>query len=386
MTLKKQDTWEIGAPEETGTLPSRYFYAPDVYRRELEEIFYKTWQCVCHGSELAEAGAYVKFDIADQSVLVVRGDDGEVHAFHNVCQHRGTRLVEEERGQFKRMIICPYHSWAYRFDGALRNAPRSEELSGFDPTDYGLKPVKVEAFAGFFFINLDPAAAPLAADVTGALETMRRFLPDLDDIELVNVCDFEVDANWKVIIDNAIEGYHFKLSGPVHKDLAALIDFDGYELTAHDKWWTFIGPPRAVETAFGHPVAGEAYQTDWFFNIQLWPATVFYAFPYADVIGTFHQVPLGPERTLLRCSHYRPKGRPESALSKAVIAWFNEQLAPEDIDLNLAVQRGLKSFGFDKGLYLIDAKRGPNSEHLVHHFHSLVYRAIGRTPVATAAE
>jgi choline monooxygenase len=205
---------------------------------------------------------------------------------------------------------------------------------------------------------------------------MRRFLPDLDDVVLVNETDYVVDANWKVIVDNAIEGYHFQLSGPIHKQLASLIDFSGYTLEAHGKWWDFKGPPTSVDTAFGHSVAGETYQTNWFYNIQLWPMTTIYAFPYADVIGTFNQIPLGPEKTLLRFGHYQPKSRPQSALSEAVMDWFNNKLGPEDIDLNVAVQQGLRSFGFDQGRYVVDAERGPNSEHLLHHFHQLVYHAM----------
>ena len=185
-----------------------------------------------------------------------------------------------------------------------------------------------------------------------------------------------VEANWKVIVDNAIEGYHFKLSGPHHKDLAALIDFDKYELNAHGKWWDFKGPPVPTKKAFGEIIQGQTYQTDWFYNIQLWPMTTIYAFPYADAIGTFNEIPIGPEKTLLRFGHYIPKNRAQNKLSKAAIKWFNKKLGPEDIDLNLYVQKGLHSSGFDQGRYMIDPERSSNSEHLLHHFHSLVFKAL----------
>jgi len=306
----------------------------------------------------------------------VRGEDNEVRALHNVCRHRGTQLVQARRGTLNGMITCPYHAWSYKLDGALRHAPRCEELAEFDKSEYGMVPVRAECFAGFYFINFDPGAGVLADDLSGAEDAMRPYFPDLDDLRFVEEVDMIVDANWKVIIDNAIEGYHFKLSGPHHKDLAALIDFDGYDMQAHGKWWDFKGPPRKVDSAFGHPVAGEKYQTDWFYNILLWPTTTIYAFPYADAIGTFNQIPLGPEKTLLRYGHYVPRSRPQSALSAAAIAWFNEKLGPEDIDLNLWVQAGLHSDGFDQGRYMIDAERSSNSEHLVHHFHRLVYAAL----------
>ena len=386
MIDEKHTDWQIGDPEVARTLPSRFFYDPDIFEREAEAIFHSSWHCVCHRSEIENPGDFVKFDLLDQSVLVIRGDDGQAHALHNVCQHRGTRLIEERRGRIKRMIICPYHAWSYKFDGKLRNAPRTECLKGFEPLDYALKPVRIEELGGFYFVNMDPNAAPLSEEMDGALDEMRSFFPDLDDIAFVEEREFVVDANWKVIVDNAIEGYHFKLSGPVHGELASLIDFDRYTLTAHGKWWDFKGPPRGVQTAFGHPVAGEKYQTDWFYNIQLWPMTIIYAFPYADVIGTFNQIPLGPEKTLLRCGHYCPTSRPQSALSRAAMDWFNEKLGPEDIGLNLMLQKGVRSFGFDQGRYMIDAERGANSEHLLHHFHSLVYAALSGARRADAAQ
>ena len=376
MFADKKTLWETNRPETDLTLPARYYYDADIFQREAETIFYPSWHCVCHDTEVPEPGDYVKFDLLTQSVIVVRGDDGQVRAFHNVCQHRGTQLVEDRRGRFKQAITCPYHAWTYAFDGDLKIAPRTNALEGFNAADYGLKEVRAENYGGFWYINMDRNATPIAEEMKGALDAMRPYFPDLDDITFVEEVDYVVDANWKIITDNAIEGYHFKLSGPVHKELAALIDFKGYDLQAHGHWWDFKGPPKKVKTAFGHPIAGEKYQTDWFYNIQLWPMTTLYAFPYADVIGTFNSIPLGPEKTLLRFGHYCPKSRPQSALSRAAMDWFNTQLGPEDIWLNLLVQRGVHSFGFDQGRYLIDPERGPNSEHLVHHFHKLVYDAL----------
>lgn len=376
MMPQKSLDWADTAPERSMTLPARYFYDPKVFEAERERIFTPAWHCVAHVSELAEPGQFVSFDILDQSVIV-SNDAGTLHAFHNACQHRGNRLTNERRGKIGPVFRCGYHSWCYGRDGALRNAPRTERLPDFDKKQFGLKPVKLELLGSFVFINMDPDAAPLAGMAEGAEAKMARFLPDLANMKLISEVDVVVPANWKVIMDNSIEGYHFGLSGPVHKELAALIDFKHYALEAHDKWWTYIGPPKGdVASAYGVPLAGATWQTDWFFNIGIWPNTTFYCFPFADICGTFLMIPLEPEKSLLRFGYYGPAGRAMPEVTKSCIQWMNQQLGPEDIELNVTNQKGLRSFGYNQGRYLIDAARSNESEHLVHHFHRLVHQAV----------
>jgi phenylpropionate dioxygenase-like ring-hydroxylating dioxygenase large terminal subunit len=376
MIINKTLDWAPSTPERAMTLPARYFYDERVFNAERENVFYPAWHCVAHVNELTEPGDYVTFDILDQSVIVMFGDNGELRAFHNACQHRGNRLLSARRGKLGSVLRCGYHSWCYGRDGALKSAPRSERLPDFDKQDFGLKGVRVELLGSFVFINLDPDAKPLAEIGHGAVAKMAQYLPDLPEMTLVQEVDVVVPANWKVIMDNSIEGYHFGLSGPVHKELAALIDFKRYSLEAHDKWWTYIGPPKeGVKEAYGATLDGATWQTDWFFNIGIWPHTTFYCFPFADLCGTFLMLPLEPEKSLLRFGYYAPKrAMPEA--TKACIKWMNEKLGPEDIELNVTNQRGMRSFGYNQGRYLIDPERSNESEHLVHHFHSLVYGAV----------
>jgi phenylpropionate dioxygenase-like ring-hydroxylating dioxygenase large terminal subunit len=377
MLVQKKTEWRFEDPETAYTLPARFFYDEAIFRQERDKIFYPAWHAVAHENEFAEPGAFVTLDIFDQSVIVMRGQDGALRAFHNVCQHRGNRLIEERRGQSPSVIRCGYHSWCYGLDGALRSAPRTEKLKNFDKKEFGLRPVRLETLGRFVFVNLDAQAEPLASIAPGAQAEMRRYLPDLDRMKLVEEVDVIVPANWKVIMDNSIEGYHFGLSGPVHKHLASLIDVEQYRLTPHDKWWTYIGPPKpGASSAYGEPLAGATWQTDWFFNIGIWPNTTFYCFPFSDILGTFIMIPLEPEKSLLRFGYYAPAHRELAKVTKACIRWMNEELGPEDIQLNITTQKGLKSFGYDQGRYLIDPERSHESEHLVHHFHKLCYQAI----------
>ena len=185
------------------SLPARYFFDSGVYERERANIFLKSWQLVCHVNELREPGAFVTFGLFDQSVIVMRGRDGQLRAFHNVCQHRGNRLVTATCGKAQ-LLTCPYHAWTYSTDGSLKAAPHTERLAAFDRAAYGLKGVSVEVFASFVFINVDPHAATIRSLAPGAEELIRRHVPDLDRLVPVEVSDVEVPANWKVIQENSI--------------------------------------------------------------------------------------------------------------------------------------------------------------------------------------
>lgn len=368
--------WSAHDQDGGYSLPSRYFYDPGVFDREKARIFLKSWHLVAHLNELREPGSFVTRDIFEQSVIVIAGRAGEIRAFHNVCQHRGNRLVGTRRGKSP-TLTCGYHAWSYGLDGCLRGAPNVQGVTGFRKSDHGLKPVRVEIFASFVFINLDGNAKPIARMAPGADAEIRRFIPDLDRLKLIEEVDVPVPANWKVIQENSIEGYHFEHSGPAHKQLVQLIEFSGYTLKPHGEWWTYVGPPKKGAThAYGLALEGATWQTDWFFNFGLWPNATIYAFPYADMVGTFIMMPTGPESSVLRFGYYGVEGRELPEVTKACIRWMNEELGPEDIRLNKSNQLGLRSFGFDGGPYLIGDGITHRSEHLVRHFHKLCYDAI----------
>jgi choline monooxygenase len=370
------ESWLEQKPEEALTLPSRYFFDDTIFRSERDRIFMSAWHVIGHKSELRKPGQFVMTDVFDQSVIATCGADGVVHAFHNVCQHRGNRLVEERRGTQKGVFRCAYHSWCYGLDGNLRHAPRSERVKGFDAGSYNIPTVRVEELGGFYYFNLDPHAPSMSELFPGADAEMKRVFPKLDDYRLLEEKDVIVPANWKVIMDNSIEGYHFSLSGPCHVDLADLIDFDGYKLTQRDKWWTYAAPAnRNAASAYGVPLSGDKNPDECFFNIGIWPHNTLYTFPFSEFLATFLIIPLEAEKTLLRFGYYTPHAIvPE--VTKACMDWMNTDLGPEDIALNKSVQKGLHSVGYNQGRYVIDADRSNESEHLVHHFHTLVHSGI----------
>ncbi len=169
---------------------------------------------------MAEPGQFVTFDILDQSVIV--SNRRQLHAFYNASLPAPREPLDQRAARQDRPGVPLRLSFLVlaTVQGTLRNAPRTERLPDFDKKQYGLKPVKLEVMGSFVFINMDPDARAARRDVRGCEAKMAQFLPDLADMKLISEVDVIVPANWKVIMDNSIEGYHFGLSGPVHKELA----------------------------------------------------------------------------------------------------------------------------------------------------------------------
>ncbi len=178
------------------------------------------WRFVCHESEIAARGQYVRFDLAGDSVIVVRGDEGEVHALHNVCRHRGSPLVAEPRGACRARLVCPFHGWAYDFDGTVRKTPKMHD--GFDRTGWDLKRVWVEVWNGCVFVSLareapEPIAERLAgADFSGY---------DLSALKIAWERDYVIESNWKIAWEGGLECYHCGIN---HPDLCRVVPIDDY--------------------------------------------------------------------------------------------------------------------------------------------------------------
>jgi phenylpropionate dioxygenase-like ring-hydroxylating dioxygenase large terminal subunit len=215
--------WRIGTVMEQ-TLHRDSYFSEEIFRREQEGIFFREWFCAGREEELADPGDYLVLDVAGESVLVVRTREGRLAAHYNVCRHRGSRLVLEGcKGSFAGAIRCPYHSWTYTLDGALRTAPYLDEEDGWTKADLGLHPVGIESWGGFFFLNLTPVeSAARGYDLhtqLGAVPTRLGRYP-LAELRSARRMVYEVQANWKVLLENYNECYH---CGPVHPELCRLV-------------------------------------------------------------------------------------------------------------------------------------------------------------------
>lgn len=195
----------------TDPIPSRYYYDADWYELERKAIWMRTWINIGHVCELPENGSFVRFELefAKASLLITRGKDGEIRAFHNACTHRGTQLTSEACGK-KNTFSCPYHMWTFGSDGALISAPDFERFYT-SKESVSLKQVALEVCGGLMFVNFDPQ------------QTLREFLGDmapmLEQVPLARATHFhqyeyEIDANWKLTYDNFQENYHLRFVHP----------------------------------------------------------------------------------------------------------------------------------------------------------------------------
>lgn len=203
------------------TIPSRWYLEPDVLEREQREIFARTWQLVGHAEQVALAGDYFCCVVAGEPLVVVRGEDDVLRAMSNVCRHRAGPVA---RGAGHRKALqCGYHGWTYGLDGGLLATPEFDGVCDFEKGQKRLPLFRIEAWGPFLFVNLDPEARTLA-EFLGTIPEETRSLP-LEKMSLFKKVDYEVSCNWKVYVDNYLEGYHIPI---VHPGLFRELDYRAY--------------------------------------------------------------------------------------------------------------------------------------------------------------
>ncbi len=195
------------------TLHGQYYTDPAFLAREMDRVFARMWLAAGRAAELAQPGAFMRRDVAGASVLIVRGQDNALRAFHNVCRHRGTRLCTADHGTLRGSIQCPYHAWTYGLDGQLLAAPLMDEVDGFDRSSYPLRPVACESWDGHVFVNLCDSPRPLSTQLG---DLPRRFAPwRMQDLRLAHRIEYDIAANWKLVVQNYNECLHCPIIHPL---------------------------------------------------------------------------------------------------------------------------------------------------------------------------
>jgi phenylpropionate dioxygenase-like ring-hydroxylating dioxygenase large terminal subunit len=223
-------------------IPNRVYVDPEIFERERERIFYRTWNLVLHTSELEGPGAYRTVDVAGMPIVVCRDQNGALRAFYNVCRHRGCQIATEPSGCVKR-FQCKYHLWNYSLGGEMIGQglelkgvaqPLGYEGTGFDRKNFPLVEVQVDTALGFIFVNLDPEAEPLEEFLGGVLEDPRVREVVGDHLDVFHLHQQLVHCNWKLFVDNSREGYHVNLHEFVRRTSPELLDLKNKSMQWHN--------------------------------------------------------------------------------------------------------------------------------------------------------
>ena len=338
------------------TLPASYYTDAAVLEQERRAIFCRTWQLVCRAEQVSEVGEFVTPTVAGEPVLIVRGADDELRALSNVCRHRAGPVAT---GEGKRPVLqCGYHGWTYSLDGRLRTTPEFEGVECFD-RNLSLPSFRVESWNGLVFVQLD-SEAPSLADFVGDLSD-HLSARDVSGYGLAGRKEWELDCNWKVYVDNYLEGYHIPI---VHPGLFREIDYARYRTETRGNYSIQHAPLRSPDRIRAKADDAEA---EYFW---IYPNLMLNVYP--DNFSTNLILPLGHGRTRTIFEWYfRDPSRPEVKARLADTVQFSDEIQLEDIAICEAVQRGLQSSTYASGRY------SPSRENGVHHFHDLYTRSMG---------
>ena len=218
-------------------LHPRLYVDADAHQRERERIFWRSWQLLGSAAPVAAAGHYVAADIAGAKVFAIRADDGGLRAFRNVCSHRGAQLLDDGSGQCS-AIQCPYHRWLYGLDGTLKRTPWFGDDPDFDMAEWPLQQIHVAEWRGLLFVAVDPIE-PLLTDLGDTVDVLAD--EPLETFQLYRSERLVFDANWKIYVDNFIEGYHIP---GIHPSFYAAIDFEKFETVVLHNVIKMTAPPK----------------------------------------------------------------------------------------------------------------------------------------------
>jgi choline monooxygenase len=347
------------------TLPTAWYIGADYFEREREAIFRRAWQYVGLAEQVAQPGDFFTTQLAGVPLVIVRDTTGTVRAFVNVCRHRGSVLVGQECGH-RATLQCGYHAWTYRLDGTLHRAPGMADEADFPAADLSLIAARLEIWGPFLFVTLDPQAPPL-----------RDFLGELPDLVAATGLDLggikrrvrrtlEIQANWKIVLDNYLECYHCPVAHPGFCDL---IDVNDYHITEYEYFSTQTGSlKKSAKTGKGkHHYDASQGVADGFYA-YLWPNFTLNIYPGPGNVSLNLFVPLAVDRTLAIYDYCFAGAVSADAASDFI--HFIDQVQDEDTGLCESVQRGMQSGYFAQGRLMLTRERA------LQHFQRLVWRFV----------
>jgi phenylpropionate dioxygenase-like ring-hydroxylating dioxygenase large terminal subunit len=345
-------------PLEGTSLPGWLYYDAEFFEAEKRAFLRAAPQVVCHESEIREPGEWRSLEYLDESVFVIRGDDGQVRAFANVCRHRGSRLVDGAGG-CARVLTCPYHAWSYARDGRLVGVPHREEYPGLQTDGLGLKSVALEEWHGFLFVTLEPGAPPVAEMMAPYCDEVAPYrFEDLRVIGRVTVRPRRL--NWKTIADNYSDHLHIPVG---HPGLSRLFGRN-YRIEAQAHVDRMEGDLIEKESANPSERAyqrllpridhlPDSHQRKWLYY-KLFPNVAFDIYP--DQVDFMQFLPVSATDTVIREIGYAipdagmpEKWRREMKAARHLNWRINRRVNAEDTELITRVQLGMQSASYEAG-------------------------------------
>tara|TARA_B100001765_G_C19493454_1_gene335177 strand:+ start:537 stop:1709 length:1173 start_codon:yes stop_codon:yes gene_type:complete len=339
------------------SLPAWTYTSNEFFELEKNSLFLCNWQLICHTSNIPNIGDYFTLNIFHERILVIKGNDNVIRAFHNVCSHRATKLIDKNSGNCKKRISCPYHAWGYDLQGNLIKVPHQDEFKELDKSKHGLKPIEMEIFQGFIFVRLISTDGPSVAN---------QFSPYLEEIKPYRFEELEPLGrvtmrhrlvNWKQIADNYVDAFHIPVA---HAGLSALVGKSyGLEVSPNDglihKMW---GDGRKIRK---NNLSNKLYdkfipkiehldedkQRLWLYY-RMWPNLAFDVYP--EQMDFMQFIPLNSTTTMIREIPYAlPDHRREMKIARYLNWRINRQVNKEDTKLINLVQEGMSTSGFVTG-------------------------------------
>ena len=347
-------SYDDGAPlAEASTIPASWYVDARIAELEARVVFSRTWQMVGRVEQVEKPGKFITANIAGEPIVVVRGDNGVLRAFYNVCRHHAAAVVTEDCGQAS-ILRCPYHGWSYGLDGSLKGTPEFEGVENFDRGQNGLIPVRVESWENFVFVNLDPHAAPLENFLGGLVKKVAPL--EIAKLHYFERRVYDIHCNWKVFVDNYLDGgYHVP---HLHKGLNSVLDYKQYTIENEDRYCLQSSPmvSSGADQATGATRKGDRA---WYF----WQYPNLMINCYEGYMDTNLVLPVDVDHCRVIFDFYfgdvSEARRGYNEQSVAVGAKVQE----EDLGICEAVQQGLKSRAYDAGRLSVRREAG---EHLFH--------------------
>jgi len=339
------------------TLPSSLYSDPATFADEKERIFTRCWQVVGHRDQVANAGDYFTTELVGEPLLIVRGADGDLRGFYNVCRHRAGPPAESCGS--RKLFRCGYHGWTYGLDGSLISATEMEGVEGFRPEDFALVPVHVAEWFNFVFANLDADARPLTESLGELPKQVEKF--QFESMKLFERRTYEMNCNWKTYVDNYLEGYHLP---SVHPGLNRELDYNAYTVEPHAEYVRQFSPIRGAQpgdtTARRYAEAHQELTTDYFWIFPNWMLNC-----YPDNISLNIVLPVTPDRSLAIFEWYLPEKDHRSPAAKASVE-FSDQIQIEDVGICETVQKNLRSRSYSRGRFSVKQEKGVYAFHRMY--------------------